>query len=284
MNNFLKYDPEDIESLLLHKQFHELYPEEKEFVLRHLEGEAEYESLRRTLFELHDVSKTDEWLEPDASLKRELMREFASERRRGFSIWLNNLFAAPEIPWFRQKGYALALGTLALLVGLTFLFLPKTNTQLAENKQPREKEITQPDTAALASLENKDSQAIDVPTTMPPAPEVLLMQNETILEEPASVPAPAAAMADESDNLSVVDFATTATEELSNDNAETKEDLAATTTGKSFEPTAPSASNAFENEKVILAKSSANTTMKFPAQSQNAAQLNDLLSELYTAK
>ena len=31
------YDPEDIESLLIHKEFEELYPAEKEFVLKHIE-------------------------------------------------------------------------------------------------------------------------------------------------------------------------------------------------------------------------------------------------------
>lgn len=109
-----KYDPEDIESLLLHKQFHELYPEEKEFVLRHLESEQEYESMRSVLMELKNISSNDEWLEPDASIKKNLMKEFSSEKKSRFVIWLNSLFAFPDRPWYSQRGVQIAFGVFIL--------------------------------------------------------------------------------------------------------------------------------------------------------------------------
>jgi hypothetical protein len=40
MKDPLKYDPEDIESLLKHKTFSELYPEEREFILKHIAHEG----------------------------------------------------------------------------------------------------------------------------------------------------------------------------------------------------------------------------------------------------
>lgn len=122
MKKSYQYDPEDIESLLMHKQFNELYPEEKEFVLRHVEGEDEYESLRSTLFMMHDLASNDEWIEPDASLKKELMREFAREEKKGFVIWLNSLFAfTQEGPLWRQRtAMRYALGGALVLAGIGF--------------------------------------------------------------------------------------------------------------------------------------------------------------------
>jgi hypothetical protein len=129
-----KYDPEDIESLLLHKQFNELYPEEKEFVLRHLENEQEYESMRSVLMELKNISSSDEWLEPDASIKKNLMREFSSEKKSRFVIWLNSLFAFPDRPWYSQRGVQISFGI--FILGFMLLRYTGDNqptSQFAEN-------------------------------------------------------------------------------------------------------------------------------------------------------
>ena len=72
MNTNHKYDPEDIESLLMHKQYNELFDDEREFVLQHVKNEEEYNSLRSMLFTLHDQPYQEEWLEPDPSIKKEL--------------------------------------------------------------------------------------------------------------------------------------------------------------------------------------------------------------------
>ena len=52
MKRKFKYDPEDLESLLLNKRFNELYPEEKEFVLRHMDSAEEDASMRKTLLSI----------------------------------------------------------------------------------------------------------------------------------------------------------------------------------------------------------------------------------------
>jgi hypothetical protein len=176
-----KYDPEDIESLLLHKQFNELYPEEKEFVLRHIENQDEYESLRKTLFEVHNSSNDSDWLEPDHSLKRDLMAEFSREKRGRFFVWLNALFSMPtvsDIPWFRRPAFQVAMVSVLLFTGGLFWYnAQKNETTMAEVKdnnhhiEPTETAPTVDSSAQILVAENqsKDSTA----STFPPAPVLL---------------------------------------------------------------------------------------------------------------
>ena len=180
MKQFSKYDPEDIESLLLHKQFNELYPEEKEFVLRHLDGVEEYESMRRMLLELKNSEGTDEWLTPDPSIKKALMAEFARERKGRFSIWLNSLFAMPERPIYMQRGVQWSFGV-ALIAGAFFFFKPNGNqTLLAENQKTENQDST---VAKSDTTKNETdiaaTQKTVVDTSMsnviPAAPKVLAM-------------------------------------------------------------------------------------------------------------
>jgi hypothetical protein len=176
-----KYDPEDIESLLLHKQFNELYPEEKEFVLRHIESQDEYESLRKTLFEVHNSSNDSDWLEPDHSLKRDLMAEFAREKRGGFFIWLNTLFSMPtvsDIPWFRRPAFQVAMVSVLVFTGGLFWYnAQKNETTMAEvqdNQHHIEPTVTAPivdSSAQISVAENlSENSAISI---YPPAPVLL---------------------------------------------------------------------------------------------------------------
>ncbi len=170
-----KYDPEDIESLLLHKQFNELYPEEKEFVLRHLENEQEYESMRSVLMELKNISTTDEWLEPDASIKKNLMREFSSEKKSRFVIWLNSLFAFPDRPWYSQRGVQIAFGVF-ILGFLLFRYAGdnQPSSQFAENVKPaNENRVDSTSSESAAALAEKP--AVDTTNknlAIPKAPQV----------------------------------------------------------------------------------------------------------------
>ena len=49
MERHERYDPEDIESLLSERGFDELLPDERAFVLRHVNGREEYERMRALL-------------------------------------------------------------------------------------------------------------------------------------------------------------------------------------------------------------------------------------------
>lgn len=180
MKQFSKYDPEDIESLLLHKQFNELYPEEKEFVLRHLDGVEEYESMRRMLLELKNSEGTDEWLTPDPSIKKALMAEFARERKGRFSIWLNSLFAMPERPIYMQRGVQWSFGV-AVIAGAFFFVKPNGNqTLLAENQKTENLEgnVAKSDTTTNeAGIAANQKTVVDtsMSNVIPAAPKVLAM-------------------------------------------------------------------------------------------------------------
>jgi len=173
-----KYDPEDIESLLLHKQFYELYPEEKEFVLQFIEGPGEYESMRKTLFEVRNASNQGEWLEPDPQIKAELMKKFAAEKKSRFRIWLNSLFVLPEIKWYRQPTFRLSMAAFVVVIGLLVVF------QQSENAEQQ-----------VASFEpsvdkNKNTQTdVDTSTTFESRTNGLLAQNnkQTFPEAPLTI-------------------------------------------------------------------------------------------------
>ncbi|MCB0762358.1 MAG: hypothetical protein KDC12_12600 [Flavobacteriales bacterium] len=134
MNRHKKYDPEDIESLLLNKRFDELYPEEEAFVLEHLDSPDEYETMRRTLLELEQIDWSENQIQPRRDIRRTLLAEFKSERRGGFVFWLNSLFAMPESGrWYQNRGLQLALGLLIIaLISSLLLFRPTPGHHLAD--------------------------------------------------------------------------------------------------------------------------------------------------------
>jgi hypothetical protein len=291
MKQFSKYDPEDIESLLLHKQFNELYPEEKEFVLRHLDGVEEYESMRRMLLELKNSEGTDEWLTPDPSIKKALMAEFARERKGRFSIWLNSLFAMPERPIYMQRGVQWSFGV-ALIAGAFFLLKPNGNqTLLAENKKTENQEGTsaKSDTtqngAGLASTQ-KTVVDTSMSNAIPAAPKVLAMvapmpavqlddQVATTDSESKKYDKSDLPLA-ESDNVSTAEGSSTVTKDeeviTSNslNNTNTGDAVAFTTSAAASAPNVTFSSKTIESFAVANAGSMSN--------------YNDLLDLMFTAK
>jgi hypothetical protein len=194
MKQFEKYDPEDIESLLLNKQFAELYPEEKEFVLRHLSDEEQYNSMRKMLIEIREISQSDDLLTPDTSIKKNLMAQFESERKGRFTIWLNSLFAAPDLPWFRQTGVQMAFGIGVVLIGVWGILQWNNNdapVALAEvRKEENKTDTTATSSEAIQAIEN-EQQMVSVDTSsknlLPPKPAVFAMnapvEVESVREE-----------------------------------------------------------------------------------------------------
>jgi hypothetical protein len=194
MKDNLKYDPEDIESLLMHKQFHELYEEERNFVLQHVEGEEEYESLRRTLFELHDASNNEDLLEPDPAIKKELMSLFVTERKSRFTIWLNSLFAQTNIEWYKRPAFALSFATACIAIVVVVIFNRNNNQEMAANREAdstptTEEQITNDSTIESARLfaERLESESF------PPAPKAgfTTIVDANIEEVENDMPAPA---------------------------------------------------------------------------------------------
>ena len=129
MNEKEKYDPEDLEALLAQKGFEDLYTEEREFVLRHLDSDKEYEAMRRTLFNVKESVKDESNILPPPRIKKALMAEFEQKHKRGFVIWLNGIavllatkLLPPQQPRYRQPAFQLAFA--CVLAMLVFVALP----------------------------------------------------------------------------------------------------------------------------------------------------------------
>lgn len=279
-----KYDPEDIESLLLHKQFHELYPEEKEFVLRHLENEQEYESMRSVLMELKNISSNDEWLEPDASIKKNLMREFSSEKKSRFVIWLNSLFAFPDRPWYSQRGVQIAFGVFILgFLLLRYVGENQSITQFAENSPTSAEskiDSTSKESAALAEKPSVDTTNKNL--AIPKAPQVFAAlapttNNAKIAAPVVSESRLASNSAIESNDEVVLDNvqeeATTAPAEV----ASSEKDMSYVETFSNTSPTITSISSPITNQL------SESAVFLSPATSP-ISEYSDLMNSLFTAR
>lgn len=130
------YEPEDLEGLLLRKSFAELYPEERDFVLRHLDSEAEYESIRGTLRAILEDGAGPGHVEPKPEIRERVLERFRGQRRSGviIRIW-ENFSALPE--WSRLALPLAVAAGLALLLWLGPLSGEQGGTaRLADNYRP----------------------------------------------------------------------------------------------------------------------------------------------------
>lgn len=299
MKPYSKYDPEDIESLLLHKQFHELYPEEKEFILQHIETPEEYDSLRKTLFELRDAANDGTWLEPDASLKKDLMAQFASEEKGGFRIWLNSLFTWPDVQWYRQPALRVAFAGACVVIGVLFFINYDKNepTEFAENRKTETQQTPKADTLNSEPKEEKNLFAENItPKELPPAPvptavtssassyvkfvEAEITEDVAVADshaESVAVESPAPAMKDD-----VVSYKTEEKVTVT-DMAKAKKEADNTNVGNAVTFSAPTiTSNSVTTNKAI---SSNIESVRFASSnSKPVSEVNDLLNYLFTAQ
>lgn len=134
-----KYDPEDIEYLLKTKRFDELYPNEKTFVLQHMEDEREYESMRKTLMLVASAQTSGDAIEPRESIKTNLLAEFDKEKKSRFYVWLNGIlaFRTNGLSWYRQPAYQLAFASVVIVVGM-FMFINPAEQVIFADSSPTE--------------------------------------------------------------------------------------------------------------------------------------------------
>jgi cbb3-type cytochrome oxidase subunit 3 len=171
------YDPEDIESLLRHKHFRDLYPEERSFVMLHLSGEEEYESMKKMLQQLITPHSDQEMEDPDPSIKNNVMAVIREAKKKRFTIWLNSLFVMAERPWYRQTGLQLAMAIFIVGFGV-IAFWPsgKNNHQelavLQSKPQMDNKEIQ------LQSIPREESLSETLLTSKAPQPIAPALKQE----------------------------------------------------------------------------------------------------------
>lgn len=177
MNEHFIYDPEDIESLMLHKTFEDLLADEKAFVLKHIASQAEYEHLRSTLLQSMHNFETDDFT-PPAATKEKLIAQFKKKHRKpSFVIWLNGLFNSriPR-PFYFQPYFQLAVFS-GLLVVAAFLFLDRPeNAPLALEKNA-------PQTENLESITDL-KQRIETPQEEQIISESITIEKEESITNP----------------------------------------------------------------------------------------------------
>lgn len=111
MEDRYTYDPEDLESLLLHKDFNDLYPDEKAFVLKHLSGAEEYADMQQTMRLLGELSPGDP-MQPSRDRKESVMSAYRNTQNKRVWFSLNSIFSflvIPERNLFRQPVFQLAV-------------------------------------------------------------------------------------------------------------------------------------------------------------------------------
>ena len=163
------YDPEDIESLMMHKSFTDLYPEEKEFVLRHMDSEKEYESMRKTLNAIVSDNSSEPLLKAPSRLKKNLMAEFDQEQKGSWIIWLNTF---KGMLWPQDVFLALRpmiiVPALLLCGGLLWWYTVDSNNAdlLAELREPTKVSERVP------AAEEESMAELDLSSAVRPTPDV----------------------------------------------------------------------------------------------------------------
>lgn len=149
-----RYDPEDLEHLLLERRFDELLEEERAFVLRHVSDRAEYERMRALLQTVQHDERDHPPMDADPVIRDRVVDAFRAQQRPQWTIWLNSVKAVlwPDHASAFWKP-ALALATVALVVVGTIGGLRSLNSRAPE----------------LASLEEKQEKPDqEAPKAVPP--------------------------------------------------------------------------------------------------------------------
>lgn len=213
------YDPEDIEQLLMERGFDELLPEERAFVLRHLDGATEYERMRALLLNVAQDDADTDPADADPHVRAQVLDVFREQKRPRYTIWLNSMaaFLVPE----RPSGYwrpALALTVVAVVTTVVLL-------------APWAREAAAP--AAMAEV--REVRTND--TVQMPAPAA---QRETANAEEKLIPPAIAAPGEPGDVDDAVVPTVAADEAIPPDPGGSATGMATTATGLAAVPQAPS--------------------------------------------
>jgi hypothetical protein len=153
-----QYQSEDIETLLIQKEFSELLPEEKDFVLSHLESETEYTRMRNVLFQLIEMDSNDIPDGPDERVKNNLDALFNDSSKKR-TLW-------QSIPFWSISGIA------AVLV-IGFFYFRNTQPAIeqvafADNKVKSDTSLTKSTDSEKASSNeiNKENTQLITPIVM----------------------------------------------------------------------------------------------------------------------
>ena len=147
-------DIEKIEHLLNAKSFGELSIAERELVLAHLSGAAEYEHMRETLLRVKKVFTAEALaLQTDAQLKEQILSRFEQNKPKPSSPFTTVItFFQTLIPSPTMR-FASVLCLLVLVIGGSlFIFSPKKN-EMAQTMEPEKAMMVTPPTDSFKKAE-----------------------------------------------------------------------------------------------------------------------------------
>jgi hypothetical protein len=153
-----QYQSEDIETLLIQKEFSELLPEEKDFVLSHLESETEYTRMRNLLFQLIEMDSNDIPNGPDESVKKNLDTLFNDSSKKR-TLW-------QSIPFWSISGIAAVF-----VIGFFYFRNPKPSIEhvaFADNKVKSDTSLTKSNNFEKSNTKEikKENTELIVPVIM----------------------------------------------------------------------------------------------------------------------
>jgi hypothetical protein len=126
---------QEIDRLLLEKEFFELNDRERELVLSEVKNEQEYNQLRYSLRLI--LQEDSEWIAPEKSTKAHLLKHMKSKHEPNRAIWLNSFWAwlmPSEKPVYYRPGFQLiAIASIALLI-VVVIPSAEYSTEIAMNK------------------------------------------------------------------------------------------------------------------------------------------------------
>ena len=176
MSKFNTYEPEDIEQLMLEKSFEELLDKEKAFVLKHVDGIAEYDEMRKILLSIKENAPDDEVIEPPSYMRKQLLDDFiARQRKNPFIIFIQQLKDLFKRPSFQIGLASFGILIFAFIVFRFHDFNADSKQQLAINEKNKSREFPTT-TKDLESLPEESTP--DEPSLMEREPTTLKEGND----------------------------------------------------------------------------------------------------------
>jgi len=174
MSSKIKYEPEDIEYILLNKEYNDLDAEQRKFVDEFVHSEEEYLLMRRTLLSISNTAGPQVEIVPPYAIKDRLMAEFDKEDSMSIAAWWKNIsgFLFPKgRPLFSKPGFQMSLvacSVILIVVLIPWGDLNQQHENMAYNKEEVKEvggsESVQPEISVSASgtlSEKEEGTALD---------------------------------------------------------------------------------------------------------------------------
>jgi len=156
MSSKIKYEPEDIEYILLNKEYNDLDAEQRKFVDEFVHSEEEYLLMRRTLLSISNTAGPQVEIVPPYAIKDRLMAEFDKEDSMSIAAWWKSVsgFLFPVgRPLFSKPGFQMSLVACSVILIVVLIPWGDLNQQ-HENVAYQEVKETEPGPPQLDNKAN----------------------------------------------------------------------------------------------------------------------------------